>query len=303
LNCHRIVYPLVFGGLDGVDDWTLADWCDQCHRKGGLVIAADFFRGRRWQRGEVVADLLLGKVDALDVTGCFAQGKVPTAELLRPWYQLLNCGLRVPLVGGSGKDSNADLLGSTRTFARLPSGEALTYRAWVEAVRAGRTFVTDEPLLLLSVDGHEPGAVLDLPTARPVHVRAELSGVAPFDRLEVIANGQVVAERPPTCDPSSPEGTGPQPPNREVLEADVLLEEGGWIAARCGVFPCAHTSPVYVQVGGRPPRPDPAALAVVRGHLDGMLEWVEREGRFENDKQRQRLAGIFQSARGTLGPG
>src|SRR5262249_37188866 len=39
LNCHRVVFPLRFGGLEqGVENWTLADWCDQCHRKGGLVI-------------------------------------------------------------------------------------------------------------------------------------------------------------------------------------------------------------------------------------------------------------------------
>src|SRR5262245_49014052 len=35
LHCHRVIYPLTLA--DG-DDWSLADWCDQCHRKQGLVV-------------------------------------------------------------------------------------------------------------------------------------------------------------------------------------------------------------------------------------------------------------------------
>src|SRR5262245_33432058 len=40
LHSHRAVYPLSFGygrSEEQQVDWTLADWCDQCHRKGGLV--------------------------------------------------------------------------------------------------------------------------------------------------------------------------------------------------------------------------------------------------------------------------
>jgi hypothetical protein len=288
LNCHRVVYPLTFGGPHGYDDWTLADWCDQCHRKGGLVVAADFFRGQRWVRGEVIADLILGKIDALDVAGCWCGEGGQTAERLGPWYQLLNAGLRAPLVAGSGKDANAQMLGWPRTYARLAPGEGLTYQNWVEAVRKGRTFVTDNSaLLFFQVNGRDPGAVLDLPASdKTVHVRAEARGRVPPERLEVIANGVVVAAASPS---------GPYPTTL-LVEADIPVTEGGWLAARCGVTPSVHTSPVYVRVGGPAPRPDPDALAFIRGHLDGMLEWVAREGRFENDKQRQRLAGIFHSA-------
>ena len=47
LNCHRAVHPLTFGSPDGPDDWSLGDWCQQCHRKGGLVAWADAFRSDR----------------------------------------------------------------------------------------------------------------------------------------------------------------------------------------------------------------------------------------------------------------
>jgi hypothetical protein len=31
-----------------------------------------------------------------------------------------------------------------------------------------------------------------------------------------------------------------------------------------------------------------------------MLEWVQREGKFENDEQRKRLAAVFQRAQDSL---
>src|SRR5436305_394327 len=43
LNSHRPVYPLRFGA-PGADDWSVADWCDQCHRKAGLVTWPDLPR-------------------------------------------------------------------------------------------------------------------------------------------------------------------------------------------------------------------------------------------------------------------
>ena len=46
-------------------------------------------------------------------------------------------------------ESNRVLLGSPRTYARLQAGQEFTYKAWIEAVRAGRTFVTNGPLLVV----------------------------------------------------------------------------------------------------------------------------------------------------------
>jgi hypothetical protein len=302
LNCHRVIYPLAFGGPGGFEDWTLADWCDQCHRKGGLVVAADFFSHQRWQRGEIIADLLLGKIDALDVGPSPADGPALTTERLERWYDLLNAGLHVPLVAGSGKNSNTSRLGTPRTYARLPAASALTYPSWIEAVRMGRTFVAEVPSLLdVSVNDQGPGAVLDLPpTASSVHVRALSRSPGHPWCLEVLANGRIIARRE---QPATDEHV-----MQSVLEADVTVPDGGWLAARCTTLPdspqlCSHTSPVYVRIDGRERRADPAAVALLANHLERMLQWVAREGRFENEQQRQRLAGIFQSARAALPEG
>src|SRR5262249_39009768 len=103
LNCHRLVFPLSFGGPHGREDWGLADWCDQCHRKAGLVVwTRPASANPDFPLGEPLADLILGKVDAFELD--FFENS--PFDSLPDWYTLLNAGLRVPLAGASGKDSN-----------------------------------------------------------------------------------------------------------------------------------------------------------------------------------------------------
>src|SRR5205823_11441107 len=107
LHCHRAVYPLTFGGPDGADDWTLADWFDQCHRNKVLVVwAGPKHEKSQMFGGEPLADLALGKVDAFEID--FWEDS--PFDLLADWYTLLNAGLAVPLVGASGKESNGTAL-------------------------------------------------------------------------------------------------------------------------------------------------------------------------------------------------
>jgi hypothetical protein len=302
LNCHRIVYPLSCGGPEDFDTWMLADWCDQCHRKGGLVIGYAFlcYDSPHAAHGELLADLILGKVDALEMNG-FENAEADRAshqELhLKWWYRLLDCGFRVPVVGGSGKEMNLMSLGSKRTYALLEPGQPFTYKNWIEAVRVGRTFVTSGPLLNFTVNDQPPGAVLDVPAGAAVRFRAAVRSLRPLTRLEVLANNRLVAG----VDMS---GT----PAQAAVEAEVSMPEGGWLVARCwGPYDdaiedwhAAQSSPVYVQVEGRRPPADPAAVAAFVDKLEKMLYWVAQEARCENEQQRQRLASVFEEARDTL---
>jgi len=169
LNSHRPVYPLAFGGEE-THDWSVCDWCNQCHRKGGLTVWVDAFEPAGGiAGGEALVAAILGKIDAIEVTGELR--KVP----LMPWvYCLWDAGFLIPLVGASGKDSNRTALGSVRTIVRS-NGES-----WVEAIRAGRTVATDGPLLIL--DQHRD------------RFHAALRKVAPASRVEIVSNGRIVAE-------------------------------------------------------------------------------------------------------------
>jgi hypothetical protein len=271
LHCHRPIFPLRFGPPDSLDDWTLEDWCRQCHRKGGLAVW-------HWQKGstagEALADAVSGHVDALDLDEWAAP------EGLVDWYRLLNAGLRLPLACGSGKTDSSVPIGAVRTYARLPEGESLSYAAWIEAVRAGRTFVTEGPLLLFTVNNAGPAAQLSN-IDEPARVRAEVLGRHAIDRIEIIADGQVLAE-----------GISP-------LETE--SDRAGWWAARClsGGRVTAHTSPIYSHCGS-PSALRKEAVHYLAGHFRRMLDWTREMGRFAAPAQRDHLAQIFQTAQNKL---
>ncbi len=309
LNCHRVVYPLRFGGHTrivrgrfrqfGWDDWTLADWCDQCHRKGGLVIGCGPYwnlEGGSYNGGETLADLILGKIDALEIA--------PRAlsDTFGFWYALLNSGFQIPLAGASGKDWNNSPLGFVRTYARLRDGEPLTYAHWIEAVRAGRTFVTMGPLLTFTVNSLEPGSVVQLPQASTVQVRAEARSLEPFESLNLFMNGKLLKTVKPKGSPLT-----------AVLEREVKASKNSWLSASCGydwleapgcfmmsLDWAAHTSPVYVRIAGQRTRAVRKAAATLDGALAEMLEWVREHAHCETEQQRERLQHVFQNARQVL---
>ena len=261
LNSHRPVFPLAFGGEES-DDWGVCDWADQCHRKGGLVVWVDAFEPAGGVTGgEALVAAILGKIDAIEVCGR------PRKSPLMPWvYRLWDAGVRVPLVGASGKDSNAVQMGAMRTYARMQRSDPSDIKplvashaceaasgpsGWVEAIRAGRTFVTTGPLLDFTVDGSRAVALVRAPTGS--------------SRVEIVANGEVIA---------SGEGT-----------AEAALPEAGWVAARTTDAGFAHTSPVVV---GSPAR-KPAAVAALLALIEQTREWIDTHGRFANPKRKQTL--------------
>ncbi|MHB1424416.1 MAG: CehA/McbA family metallohydrolase [Gemmataceae bacterium] len=300
LNCHRVVYPLRFGAPDGLDDWSVADWCDQCHRKKGFVVWPDLPRlTAEHPQGEALAALMLGKIDAFEVG--------PSGSGLHDWYRLLACGQRLPLIGASGKDRNTVVLGAMRTYARLESNQEFSYGAWIESVRAGRTFVTDGPLLALTVNGQELGTELILPPpvspparggghrgGQTVRIQAEARSATPFARLECVRNGEVVATAVAVGDPPT-----------ATIDADVSIVESGWLAARClggddGSIIRAHTSPVYVRMEDRPLRPSMETMAPLLAVLERTLAWVRNDARCANEHQREQLMQTLSAARQEL---
>jgi hypothetical protein len=295
LNCHRVVHPLR-SGAPGPDDWALSDWCDQCHRKKtGLVVLPDLPRLTPEQpQGEALAAALAGRIDAFEIS----RFDDPEPATLADWYRLLDCGLRLPLAGGGGKDSNAVALGAVRTYARLTDGEPFSYAAWIEAIRTGRTFVTNGPLLTLHVEDQPPGAVIRLPAAGgAVRIRTEARSAAPFERVEILLNGSVLASK---------EASG----NRQatVLETEHHLTASGWLAVRAwgrdrlldGQCVYAHTSPIYLDVEGRPLRPSHEAIAPLEAVLERTLDWVKRAARTPSEGLREQLVATLEAARGGL---
>jgi hypothetical protein len=245
--------------LGGALEATLSDWADRAHAQGGTVVAAHFPN----PNGEPAVLVATGRADAVEM---LAQSGDAMAE----YYRYLNCGYRLPLVGGTDKMSSAVPVGLYRTYAKLD--EEFSYDAWCRAVRAGRTFLSGGPLLTLSVDGREPGDTVGLSGPGTVSVHATVRGIFPLRSLELVRNGEVVARA---------EAGGER---QAEISQELRVDGNSWIACRAfgvdyhldewGRRVFAHTSPVYIACGGDWTMADPEGLGYIRTLVEGAREYV-----------------------------
>ena len=192
-------------------------------------------------------DVALGKVDYYEVVG-FSDHR-SSAEI---WYRLLNCGFRIAVGAGTDAMTNYASLrgpvGMNRAFAKIdgPPEEG----AFLAAVRAGKTFATNGPLLDFSLADQGIGGEVTRPAGRhTLEARVHLRSLVPVDHLQIVGNGVVVAEVPLTGARSSADVTVP-----------LTVVRSGWYTLRAWAetsrhpvldgYPFATTSPIYVTLGG-----------------------------------------------------
>jgi hypothetical protein len=260
------VYPLSGSAPFGPDDAyfgeplraTMADWADACRARDGLAVAVHF----PYPPGELAADVVLGKIDAVEVV---IRGQQFNSLRVLDWYRYLNCGYRLPVVGGTDKMSATVAVGAIRTYAWLGE-EEFAFPSWARAVRAGNTFTSTGPLLFFKADGREPGGDITMRAGGgSVEVEAQTKSAVPLHRIEVVFNGRVVASREDAAGA------------RELDLRETLRIPGpGWVAARCSsrFGTSAHTSPVYIRVPGEEAFSMEAA-AYMLTLIEGTQSWVE----------------------------
>lgn len=277
------------GRMAGALDVLLADWADRCRAAGGLVVAAHF----PLPYAEIAADIVMGKIDALE-TQALSPGLDDPSVL--EWYRFLNLGYRLPIVGGTDKMSSEVPVGAVRAYVHLLDDSPLTFDTWASAVRAGRTFVTSGPVLELTVDGHEPGDVVRMRSSGHLEVDVRVRAAqAVVTELELVVNGRVVAATRAAGGSSE-----------LVLHEVVALSAGAWIAARSrsgheivSAFTtsmAAHTSPVYVEVDGRPLVPSADEAGAVEQVIAGARAWVTELAAVADPTDRARMVAFFDAS-------
>ena len=281
------VYPLSGSFPSGPDEayfgdplWTtMADWTDACRAREGLAVAVHF----PYPTAELAADIVLGKIDAVEVV---PRGEQFNTLRFLDWYRYLNCGYRLPAVGGTDKMSANMVAGSTRTYAYLGQDE-FNFANWAKAVRSGNTFTTAGPLLTFQADGRPPGGEIEMRAGGgTVEVVAQARSVVPVQRIEIVVNGRPVWSR---------EEAGGA---REItLRHKVKIDGPGWIAARCasryGIS--AHTSPVYVRIPGQEVFSAPAA-AYLLTLIEGTQGWVEKMATRPDAERMERIRAVLGEA-------
>ncbi len=214
---------------------------------------------------ELPVDVALGKVDYLEVMGY--SDHLITSEI---WYRLLNCGFRLPAAAGTDAFPNFASLrgppGLVRVFVR--SGTRLDHGHWLAGIKAGKTFVTNAPLLEFSIAGRGSGDEIMRPAgSHRLSARVAMRSNVPLDHLEVIGNGKVVATIPLRGDRTQVTDT-----------ISIPVSTSGWYVLRgysdraempvLDLYPFASTSPIYVTVGEQP----------VRSAVDAafFVSWIDR---------------------------
>jgi hypothetical protein len=242
---------------------------------------------------ELVADAALGLVDSVDLIG---PSDVEGTAVL--YHHLLSCGLRLAATVGTDvwlSHARGPLFSNPPGWARVYAdlrGAPLSVAAFAEAVRAGRTLATNGPWVELLVDGVAPGdPVAAAPGRRlPVTVRCQGLGV---ERLELVGPDGVLA--------AAEAGGGALP----AIDAEVEAGDSLWLCAVArgpghpsvlGPVVFAHTSPVWVEVEGRPVR-RPASARWLLDWLDRFEALVGEHGRFADDGQRDEVVAVIDQAR------
>jgi hypothetical protein len=209
-----------------------------------------------------------------DAVDFISAGDTPHIWELNIWYHTLNAGFRTRISGETDFPCiTDDRVGLSRSYAKVDG--TLTYRKWIEAVQAGRNYVSDgkSHLMDFAVNGAEGGTRgSEIHLDRPGRVKVTLKAAAnleaspndavrnaPYEAtpywdlerarigirrevpVEIVVNGAVVGTQPLVAD-----GT------IRDLTFDIPIERSSWIAVR--ILPSSHTNPVFALVGGKPIR-------------------------------------------------
>lgn len=203
---------------------------------------------------------------ALDVAdGVVDFVEVLQASMLRTeiWYNYLNLGFKIPPAAGSDWPYIA-LPGDVRSYVYHEG--SFTSQDWFDGLRQGNTFVTNGPMLTLTVNDQPMGSVLKVDKGSDLHIQASARLNPTLDQLsalELIAGGEVIKRI------SADEGS-------DSLRLDLTLKAkaGTWLAVSAYGFKrpppfsaalearfatmlasghfsfgsAAHSGPVYIHV-------------------------------------------------------
>jgi TolB protein len=184
-----------------------------------------------------------------------------------------------PVDGRLGQRVKATPVGYDRVYVRLGK-DTFDYPGFMHALKLGRSFSTNGPILDLEVDGRRgPGDRIDIRPGQQLRFRARARSQGELESLQLIVNGEVVAQRA---------GQGAR---EVVLEQAVRFDRSSWAAVRVfersdrsEVF--AHTSPLYFFLGGKPVVV-PKSVEDLLQKIDQLIAHTERIDGFRQEDHRK----------------
>ncbi|KAA5538694.1 hypothetical protein FYK55_26640 [Roseiconus nitratireducens] len=194
------------------------------------------------------------------------------------YYALLNCGLRMRVSAGTASGVHPVQIGFSRVYVHVPG--QFSYQKWIRGLDAGRSFVTNGPMLDVRFNGRHAGETFSTESGGQtrIAVTGQCESRRPLERIEIVVNGIVRQSVSPQNLPLEDGGY--------LTRLDVSVDDPDsyWVAVRCfekhpsGRVRFAHTNPVYMDIPDRPliPRREQVDYLVnrvskVMGELRGVL--------------------------------
>ena len=285
LNIKKLIQPVSIGpGIShkGTDGTPLQLGIEEAHRQGGVAIWCH----NNWGM-EDAPNFIGGKLDAQNI---FDGGEHGSYE--DSFYHYLNAGIRVPFSTGT----DWFMYDLARVYTRV-SG-SLGIKSWLDALGAGRSFISNGPLLKLNADGKEIGDTVELCSAKNVEVSGEAIGRVNFEKLELIQNGRVIAK----INSEAKEGHF-----EARLKQSVRINEPSWLALRVspqtsneyGQRLFGHTSPIYIKVGRQSIRIKQDVEYLVQ-QMEEARQQIASHAVFANQEERQRVLAVYERGMETL---
>jgi hypothetical protein len=192
------------------------------------------------------------------------------------YYRLLNCGLRIPPSAGSASGVLPNPVGYNRAYVYV--GDEFSYENWWKGLKAGRSFVTNGPLLVTTANGRLPGHVFRRPQGDSIAIDIDVSLTTQdnVSEIEIIQNGQI-AKR---VSLQSLEQTSQQ--TRAGRLGTIRFDKSGWLLIRAiadnpRTFRFASSAPYYVEVGDDRHSVDQESARFFLDWVDERIERVKNE--------------------------
>jgi hypothetical protein len=297
LHLPELIQPVSIGpGITkrGTDSPALQRGIDKARGLGSTIIWCH----NQWGL-EDIPNWLGGKLHANNIFDGGTHGSYQHS-----FYRYLNAGLKVPFSTGT----DWFIYDFSRVYIVADEGKVagdkyLSSEEWLNHLAAGRSFITNGPLLEFTVDGHRLGDTLELKQSGKVKLAGRALGRLDFQRIELIRSGEVVK----TAD-SRPHGGH----FAAEIDMDLPVDKPCWLALRTpppsvpkeaefqrktplneyGRELFGHTSAIYVNLAGR----GVFQVAAAQSLLDEMKtsrEFIRGNAMFANDEERSGVLRVY----------
>ena len=295
---HLVLLGLVdqdYPGTKRIEDWPTWDlpilrWGKQqkavvgfAHSGWGLAVSTDKLPSYEMPGFDGIgANEYIVDVTYPNTVDFISTMDTPYPWELNIWYHTLNVGFRTRISGETDFPCiTDDRVGQGRVYAKVDG--PLSYKAWLDSVRVGRSYVSDgrSHLMDFRINGTEVGTrAADLPEdktsevdlAAPATVHVTVKAAAMLDALpHPEIRNLPVDQKPYFHIERARIGDSREVPVELIVNGqavsgktlladgetrdisfDVPIEKSSWVAMR--ILASSHTNPIFVVVGGKPIR-------------------------------------------------